>query len=647
MDTISTPEHSFDEILLETATEDVEDSQLLDALEQLSERPLNLNEATLDEIASLPFLPSTLAYALFDKRKQIGEYSEWNQLALLDGMTSEIFTELQRYTMFTSPAHSPSFFSRGKYEVRSRIQEDDQPGLGFLDGSYQGSRLKSYQRLRTSFRDTQTMGVLFEKDAGEPSFADHVAGFVSFEKLSFVDRLIVGDYTVSGGQGVVFWNSFGFSKGSEVIASTKKHDVGIAPYLSSTESSYFRGVSTQIRAGDFSLLAFYSGNTFDASFDSLSGSITSFYESGLHRTETELGKVGIGKESLLGGRIAMHTNTAGTRYDFGISGYASRFDHTVSSIAPFTFDGKNANMLGADYDIYFGTVNLFGEWARSHTGSIGGISGITSQLTKSVIATVLYRRFPETFISLHGFAFGERNGDTQNEEGIYFGLRYTISKSLAVQMYFDQFRFPNKTYTLPLPSSGSDVLGFIEWKPIERSLFTVRVKRERKDDAVAALDANGRDIRPVTQRLQENLRAEFQYQGSKHFRFRMRVENVSISYQEFLSAQNGYLLFFDVKYSPSRSFAFTARVAAYNTDSYDSRMYMFENDVPGVVSNGALYGEGMRLTLIVQHRPFESVLLSCKYGQTVKSGVTSIGSGKDEVQGSSLGRITLQLDFVF
>ncbi|MCK7524791.1 MAG: hypothetical protein MZV64_47890 [Ignavibacteriales bacterium] len=52
---------------------------------------------------------------------------------------------------------------------------------------------------------------------------------------------------------------------------------------------------------DFSLTAFYSNNTFDATIDSITGEITSVGQTGFHRFESELSKKAASKSKLIGG----------------------------------------------------------------------------------------------------------------------------------------------------------------------------------------------------------------------------------------------------------------------------------------------------------------------------------------------------------
>jgi hypothetical protein len=85
----------------------------------------------------------------------------------------------------------------------------------------------------------------------------------------------------------------------------------------------------------------------------------------------------------------------------------------------------------------------------------------------------------------------------------------------------------------------------------------------------------------------------------------------------------------------------------FETDSYDSRIYEYEDDLPHAFSNPPLYGRGVRWYLILRYEIFSKVSLATKYSQTIKEGVTTIGSGLDEIEGNTQSLLSMQLDVRF
>ena len=632
-----------EEKFLEQSTEDAEQSQLLDELEKLSANPLDLNEATLEELTALPSIDAVLAKAILTRRNSVGRFHSFDELADIAGMDDERLEILETYAQIESAGESQSFFSTLHADYRGRVQQVAEEPEGFSTNTYQGTKPAMYNRLVLGQGENISAGILTQKDAGERSPADHVAGFIQAKNIGPVTSIVLGDYTIASGQGVMLWNAYGFSKGSEVITSPKRTGKTIRSFLSSDENAFLRGAAVESRFGSLSLTAFYSSHALDASLDSASGTITSLDASGLHRTTSELLRNNTVRERLIGGRIGTDVRTDKISANVHLTSYYSDFDKEIFSTSPGAFTGKKSAMIGFDYDVVFDRYNLFGEIARSHTEAFGGVAGLTAMLHKNIRATLLYRNFPSDFISVHGYAFGERNGATQNERGIYTGIQIKLTRTLKLFSYFDQFQFPDRTYTLPMPTSGNDFFIQTEWKPLPKALVTARYKREKKDDLVTAM-IDSRENRSLVLRSQENIRLEYEQLLSRTTRLRLRSEYVDVTYENAIPSEHGYLFFADLRVRPTPSIECVGRISAFSTTSYDSRVYQFENDLQGVLTNIGLYGKGMRLYAVLKYTPFDRITLSGKYEMTLMDNVRIIGSGYDEIQGDSRSKFGIQLD---
>ena len=87
-----------------------------------------------------------------------------------------------------------------------------------------------------------------------------------------------------------------------------------------------------------------------------------------------------------------------------------------------------------------------------------------------------------------------------------------------------------------------------------------------------------------------------------------------------------------------------ARVIFFDTDSFDSRVYEFENDVRGVFANPALFGRGMRWYALVRLKIAAFLGVSAKYAETYRDDVKTMGSGADAIARNVMSRLNIQLD---
>jgi hypothetical protein len=154
-------------------------------------------------------------------------------------------------------------------------------------------------------------------------------------------------------------------------------------------------------------------------------------------------------------------------------------------------------------------------------------------------------------------------------------------------------------------------------------------------------------MKQINPRVQENYRLTSELISSSSVRLANRIEWAKVTYAGMKKSEQSLLLSQTIQCTLLRSLALRARVALFETDSYDSRMYEYEDDLPRSSSNPALYGRGLRWYLILKYNLFLKADIAAKYSRTVKDGVTSIGSGLDEIEGNTQSLLSMQLDVRF
>jgi hypothetical protein len=116
---------------------------------------------------------------------------------------------------------------------------------------------------------------------------------------------------------------------------------------------------------------------------------------------------------------------------------------------------------------------------------------------------------------------------------------------------------------------------------------------------------------------------------------------------ENVKRENGFLTFQDISYGINENLRFYGRVIFFKTDSFDSRLYEFENDITGIITNPGLFGEGMRWYFAVNYSPFAGLKFSLKYSELIKPDERVLSSGNNEIEGNLDNRLSLQLDIEY
>jgi competence ComEA-like helix-hairpin-helix protein len=634
------------EDLLQEPPNESDDSNLYELIEQLLLNPIDINKAEVSELQQIPSIDLETAKLIVNHRKKYGNFFSVAELNTVHGLSNEFVDKIKPYltssiaeavveTLRKDEGSVDIVFSKTKLLLRSRVSNDLQTKRGFIENRFEGTKPRVYNRLIIKYDANYQVGVLAEKDPGELSLNDFTSFHLAISDLGILYRFVLIDYLVEFGQGLAMWSPFGFSKGADAIYPVKKRDHLIKPYTSATETNFLRGAAAALKIDDFSFSAFYSRNYLDANIDTVTGDIISTPIDGFHRTQNEIQMKHAAEETLYGARID---------YEYqgivrtGILYYQSEFSNNFLSSSVFDLKGREFNYTSFYYDFYYNNINVFGEFAYNSI-SVASINSFQLFIRKDFSFITSIRSYPRNYISLHGYAFGERSGATTNEFGIYTGIKWQTPIGL-INFYYDQFKFPFSTTSNRFPSNGDEFLAEIISKPVNQLETRIRYKYENKD-INTVID----NTKQLVKRLRQVARFELIYNPTNRLRLKGRFEYNNYKVSQINALEEGYLFYQDVRFSPTNDFNFYARIIFFRTESFNSAIYEYENDLTGVLTNRALFGEGIRWYVILRYKPMPLFTLSLKYSETYKPKEETISSGLNEITGNLDNRIALQIDF--
>lgn len=641
-----------EEVIEETLIEQDEESdneELVDIFEDLLQNPIDINSADVYELTKLPDIDNKIAQQIIDHRNKFGYFFSPSELLSIREIDKKVIENILPFIKSTLPKEeissndidiyedNVSFLTKAKVNFRSRVTNDLQSRKGFTTEKYVGSEIKSYNRLLISYDKNYQAGILIEKDPGEKSFNDFTSFHLQVKDLSVFKNLIAGDYVLEFGQGLALWSAYGLSKGSDAIFPVKKKARNQKAYTSAAEYRFFRGIVNSFNVDDFVLTGFYSNRAIDASIDTLTNEITASGQTGFHRFESELVKKKSVNEKIFGGVLDYKLDNT---LKAGIIYYQASYSNSFQSTSLYALKGDKFNYLSTYYDLNVSGINLFGEASFNGT-SVASINGIQISATPKLNFTSSVRSYPRNYNNLFGFGFGESSGRTKNEIGFYNGLKWKTSFGV-VNLYYDIFKFPFSTSSNTLPSQGDELLFDYLTTPFAKFDFRIRYKYENKD---VTEEINSDD--QIVKRLRQSIRTEFVYSLSKSIRLKTRLEYNHYLISDAKVKEKGILLFQDVRVAASKNINLYARIIFFQTDSFSSAVYEFENDLLGVMPNLAMYGKGIRWYFIAKYKPLKFLSLSAKYSETYKPDETSLSSGDNEIIGNLDNRFSLQIDLSF
>jgi hypothetical protein len=630
----------LEQLLHTTETEDSR-SQLLDRLLRLQDHPLDLNTATAEDLQMIPGVTVMEARAVDSLRVRLGRFADTGQLDSLEPVLPGFAAAIRPYVSVARGTRSFGRSGTPTVEWRSRVQKDLQPRLGFRDGSFAGSQVNHYHRIEAAVTEDLSVGGVAEKDAGERWADGFRSGYVDVAGLPAGLHAILGDYTVGGGQGLVLWNSATFDRGSGASGFVRRSGGGPQPNRSADESRYLRGIAVKATpVPGLQAMGFYSARDRAATVDE-NGVVTSFDASGLFRTEGERGRNHAVKEKTIGGRVSFGDPDL---WDAGVTFSRTELSAAFIPDRARGFGGRTFSAAGIDARVQTGDVLWFAEGAHTAGGGSAGIAGAVVSIGLRTEAAVAYRSYGAEFVTLHGAGAGQGQ-DTRNEEGVTLAVSSRISRVLSVNASFDHYRYPWHTALRVFPSAGSET--FIEalMHPRPRLEFSARYTMRGGESGERVADSLQRERVVQVERRQQNLRLTAVMEPVRRVRLRTRLEIVDVSLDLPGRHERGILLYEDVSCAVSDWLTAEVRLVFFDTESYDARVYEFENDVRGAFANPALYGRGRRWYVLLRTSPVGGILtFSCKYAATQKEGIRTISSGNTEIAGDLDDRFSLQLD---
>lgn len=573
------------------------DEQIDEILEQLEFIRINLNKAEVDDLTEIPFITSEMASKIIEYRNRIGGFKTKEQVFEIPGVDERVKSFLYRNGYIQKP--------RLNFQLRTRLLSKNSIKRFWHNFS---ESFKTYQLGRFTISNFSG-GYVIEKDYGEKRINDLVNFFAEYRGTNVLRKLIVGNYVLQFGQGILLWRPVSLGKGSDAISpAVRSFENYSSSYISTDEvKPMFGGVLTS-RLKKLEITLFYSKTDLPSLLDS-AGRVRYIDFSGINTRERDFLA-----RNLVGGIISFGKE----KFSIGVLNYYEKLscDFSPSISRPFK---KESFYSGFEFDVYYRNLNLFGEIATRRFHHFSYVVGLTIGFG-DLSFVFHFRKLNPNFVSINGNAFSERYGEAWNEEGFYSGVKFKIWR-LRFSGYWDIFKFPRV--------KQDDVKSGME-RRVEVSLaisknFNLKLMFRNKIilRGLESIDELGRTYLNETFEKRENTRLEFENKFSK-VSFRSRVEVVQRRLNGF---ERGFLIYQSIRYEFSGNFRVYGRILFFNSDSYWSRIYAYEDDIDGVVSLLPFYGEGIRWYLVVKYNLKKIIALQVKYGESLFIDKNLVRSG--------------------
>ena len=426
--------------------DEIVDNQDIEVLMDYIRSPLNINKAEYEDFKELQLLNDKQIDDILRHRIIFGNFIAIEELQSIPSLN---LSDIRRIRLFIRTNESEKLnisfkeiFRQSKHEIFLKWSGILETQEGFRKDSlgkkkYLGTPYKQFIRWKSSYENKIRLALTLEKDPGEIFNSDlkslghdYMSTHLHLKDQSyFLKDLIIGDFSISMGQGLITHRDFGTGKSSD-IRRVKKAGRTIRAYNSIQENGFMRGIASTVRPSRrlaFTLVASRANRDGNITQDSIidgsySGTFSSFQNSGNHRTEAELfDRKAIGINSYAA--VARYNSA---KFNFSLNGMAHYFNHTKDKssqlYSKYSFHGNQLSNISLDYNYSKRNIRIFGEHALSSTGGSANLVGALISLDRNSGISILWRNYDTDYNALEPNGFGESTG-TNNEVRYFSGYR--------------------------------------------------------------------------------------------------------------------------------------------------------------------------------------------------------------------------------
>lgn len=600
---------------------------LPDHLEYLLRHPLSLNEAERTSLYSLGLLQPLQIEHFLSYRSRLGPLLSLYELQAIPEWTVETIRLIRPFVRVGSASFDQRArplwkgLFQGSNELTYQLQR---PRQAVKATDFEGSPLGIGIRFRHQFDGRMRYGATLEKDPGEAFFQksnpkgfdfNSFHFFVEEKKHLWFRKLALGDFNVQLGQGLLIQTGYNPGKSAETI-QLYRNSKGILPYSGFGEALFLRGLGSQFRVRPkLEALFFVSSRRKDAAVDTLFPDnlefvfFTGLQTAGLHRSPAELAAEQQVKEGMAGGSLTRSFASGHVSSNWVYTWLDT--DRAPKPLPYRLYQFRGDRLFTGSMDYLFRKRNhlFFGENAVSQNGGWALTNGMIMGVDRRASLALFFRELAPQFQTLHGAAFAETTG-ASNERGWYLGVEVRPSKFIRINGFVDLWQHPWLRYRVSAPSHGSEYLLRLNWQPSKQLAMYLLAQSRRKmqnevesSQGLVTIDRN-------------RLRFHLQYKLGRGMEYRCRLEWILLK-SASKSLGTGFLGYQELVVKPKNSSVYgSIRFALFDTDTYDSRVYAFENALFSAISIPALAGRGSRWYAIVRWKAHQNWRLDARLEAT-------------------------------
>lgn len=504
------------------------------------ERPVKINDASMDRLVSSGLMTAYQAVSLTDYRERHGALASLSELAAVDGFGHEHVWMIAPFITLESDGH-------GVKDTCVRVDLSSRAGCRYNgEGNAFGYGLKTRLEVGDKWRISVSSSAPYNAITRLPEV---YSASVSYESSAIPLRVVLGDFNARFGQGVVLWNGMTMS-GVSSPASFMRTPSGLSHVFSFTGGSSLTGVAADLKLRKVKIAAFLASPGIKYKYSALMPAVNLTWR---------------GQNVQIGVTHYSETDFSNERNSFIINGMKTSVDVA-------------ACVRGIDL-----FMEMAYDW-RNITGA--AIAGLTFTAGEGVKMASMLRFYPAQYDS--SWSGAVRSGSRCSNEyaaafscsisrGTWVKTDGTEGYAASVRRHIANISADAAYYPVPKSSSGRSMQFKVlaDWSVMISPGLKLKLRLAER-------------IRTWGLPSRTDVRLDCSWILSR-FTVNSRVNVLCCD-------KTGTLAYLEGGYK-DKSLSVFLRHGYFIVDDWDDRIYVYERDAPGSFNAPAFYGRGLWLSL--------------------------------------------------
>ncbi|WP_133281625.1 hypothetical protein [Cardinium endosymbiont of Culicoides punctatus] len=481
------------------------------------------------------------------------------------------------------------------------------------------------------YNNDMTWGITARKQAGEAFCWDHDTHrygfnlwsvFVQLDGQKYFKRMVIGDYQVGYGQGLLLSSGYFLPKGSDVHTIICSHNTGIRPYKGIRRVG-LRGLAITSVLGGIELTAFYATNNLDAKIaigEDGQPYTRHIDPTGKYDTNNNLKKKGTVHEQVVGTTILRKSNRNQT--ELGINIMYNYYDVPILTeenyAVPYLLQGQCALATSLFYRFLWKNIILFGEYGinfsdpatKNKQGKHAVIQGILISLSRYVDFSSSIYYYGTGFYSPYGGSVHAT--DNANKKGLNAIVKLTPCPSWQIVADWHTFAVLHPKTRSSIVGSGNHFTTRSCYVFNRKTLFTIQQRFKEGPKANSKFKQNKTIQDNKDKAIKNSIKCKVDHQITPAWRTNIEAQYVYHAYSN--QTYHGYAASSRQKWKVKK-WQLSWKITGFKAEDYTTRLYFHE---PGPLYGGTrftpYYGNGIATSFLVCWKPISWFHLALKYG---------------------------------